>query len=171
MSDTIVISPPPLNDKPQHSTGDFNQSWVRYFQDMTDKMNAFMAGARKGVQDGSDAIAGYVGEYMEATGSASLSTGTVTTVASLDLTAGDWDVSGNASFSAGSGTHTAFGVGIGGIDVLLVATYPSAAGSELLATATHRYNVTANTTVSLMAQATFTGIVSANGTIRARRIR
>jgi hypothetical protein len=52
-------------------------------------------GAIKGVTDGSDAAAGYVGEFMIATPAAGGSANAApTSMASLTLTAGDWDVWG-----------------------------------------------------------------------------
>jgi hypothetical protein len=91
-------------------------------------------------------------------------------VASLSLTAGDWDVVGNVVFTASSGTHSLFGAGIGGLDTFITATFPSVAINMAITTMTHRYNVTGTTTVWVVAQAGF-GTVSASGTISARRAR
>jgi hypothetical protein len=80
-------------------------------------------------------------------------------------------VAGNVSFTAGAGTHTFFGAGIGGLDTFTSSTFPSAALNQAISTATRRYNVTATTTVWLVAQASFAGTCTATGTIRARRVR
>jgi hypothetical protein len=92
-------------------------------------------------------------------------------VVSLSLTAGDWDVAGNAQFSTGSGQHSDFGVGLDGIDTLIAATFPTTTLTQGMNAALRRYNVTATTTVWLMAVAGFVGSVTASGTIRARRVR
>jgi hypothetical protein len=112
---------------------------------------------------------------LTTSGSAGLTNNTQATVATLTLTAGDWDVSGAVSFmasSAGAGAHNAFGLGLDAIDLLLTATFPAAALTQALQTGPKRYSVTASTAVHLRAQANFTGgTVSATGTARARRVR
>jgi hypothetical protein len=145
------------------------EAWAGWFLDASDRLNKLQIGAT----DGSDAKAGNIGEYLTATsGSVSLTNAAVTNIASVALTAGDGDVSGNVAFTAGSGTHTFFGAGIGGLDTFSSATFPSAALNMGIATATHRYNVTATTTVWVVAEAGFGGgTMTATGTVRARRAR
>ena len=135
-------------------------------------MNALTAAIGKGVTNGSNAAAGEVGEYMTATASGvALANNVPINVVSLDLTAGDWDVAGNAQFSTGSGQHSTFGVGLDGIDTLTAATFPTTAMTQGMNAALKRYNVTATTTVWLMAVAGFVGSATAGGSIRARRMR
>jgi hypothetical protein len=171
----IKIVDPPFYDAPivddaagqQHS-----QAWTEYHQAVADQINKMAATLGVGVTDGSDAVAGKVGEYMTATASGiALVNNTPINVVSLSLTAGDWDVAGNAQFSTGSGQHSDFGVGLDGIDTLIAATFPTTTLTQGMNAALRRYNVTATTTVWLMAVAGFVGSVTASGTIRARRVR
>ena len=136
---------PPIAQTPLLAGGDqHSQPWAEFYQSIADRLNA----VGTGVTDGSDAAAGHVGEYLvaSATGVALVSNN-VANVVSLDLTAGDWDVSGNVDFAAGSGQHAFFGVGIDSIDTSSAATYPSTVFSMAMTTATHRYNLTATQTV------------------------
>lgn len=58
----------------------------------------------QGVNDGSDAIPGAVGEYHSANaGTVQLNNNQAQNVAAMFLTAGDWEISGNASFLPQSG--------------------------------------------------------------------
>jgi hypothetical protein len=158
----------PLLARTLNDSGRPSPAWTGFFQDIADRLGA----VGKGVTDGSDAQPGNVGEYMTATGGpVALFSGSVANVVSLDLTAGDWDVTGNVQFSAGAGTHTFFGAGVTTIDTLTAATFPTTALAQAISPATRRVNVTATTTTWLVAEASFTGTVTATGTIRARRMR
>lgn len=185
---TAKVVDPPVFDPPIAASGQqHSQAWTEYHQQVADQLqnqltqiNALtsqlstLTGTMgQGVTDGSDAAAGDIGEYLTATsGTVSLANAVLTNIVSIDLTAGDWDVSGTVGFSAGSGTHTLFGAGIGsGLDAVITATFPSAAMSMALPTSVHRYNVTATTTVWLVAEVGFTGSCTAQGIIRARRMR
>src|SRR4029077_3656098 len=175
MSGTARLQPP-ANDPPvAKDGGQHSPAWTNFFQKITDQLQALQtlqASAGKGVTDGSEAAAGDVGEYMAVTGgTGALVSATTANLASLDLTAGDWDVSGTALFSAGSGSHIQFAAGIASLDAVIQATFPTTALTQALPTALHRYNVTFPTTVWLVANAVFTGAVNASGTIRARRAR
>lgn len=164
---------PPANDPPIATAGgQHSQAWADYFQNSADQLATLPAKVRKGVTDGSDAAAGDIGEYLTATsGAVPLTPSAPANVVSVNLTAGDWDIQGNVGFAAGSGTHSFFGAGIGGLDTFSSATFPSVALNIGITTATRRYNVTATTTVWVVAEAAFTGTVSATGAIRARRAR
>jgi hypothetical protein len=167
---------PPVNAPLLSVDGtDHSQPWTEYHQDVADalaRQTATLAKVKVGVVDGSDATAGDIGEHLSASsGSVSLTSGANANVVSLSLTAGDWDVTGNVAFAAGSGTHSFFGAGIAGLDTFTSSTFPSATLNQAISTATRRYNVTATTTVWLVAQSIFTGTVTATGTIRARRAR
>ena len=164
---------PPANDAPLAESGkQHSQAWGGWYQKVADRLAELPAELRKGVTDGSDAAAGDVGEYLTATsGAVALTNAALANVVSVDLTAGDWDVSGNVVFTAGSGTHSFFGAGVGGLDTFSSATFPSAALNMGISTAMHRYNVAGTTTVWVVAEAGFAGTVSATGTIRARRMR
>jgi len=162
---------PPFYDPPLAPSGSgqqHSQAWTEYHQSVADRLS----GLGVGVTDGSEAAAGAVGEFLTAgSGAIGLVTGATTNLASLALTPGDWDVSGFVSFTAGSGTHTYFGAGIGVVDTTIMATYPGTATNQVLPTTVHRYNISAATTVWVVARADFTGTVTASGSIRARRAR
>jgi hypothetical protein len=165
---------PPVNETPFASDrNQHTQAWTAHFEAVADRLQAIPAEVKHGVTDGSDAAAGDIGEYMTATsGSVALVNNVPVNVISLDLTAGDWDMSGNVQFTIGAGTHNYFGAGTSsGLDTVIQATFPTTILSAGLNTATHRYNVTATTTVWVTAQAGFAGTVSVVGIIRARRMR
>jgi collagen type I alpha len=64
---------------------------------------ATTAFVRTGVTDGSSAPAGYVGEVLSATGTGiAVGASAVTAIATITLTAGDWDLWGGLSISGGS---------------------------------------------------------------------
>ena len=167
---------PPFYDAPivdiasgqQHS-----QAWTEYHQAVADQVNALAAkvGAGTGVTDGSNAPAGQIGEYLTATASGiGLTSNVASNIVSLDLSAGDWDVSGNCQFSA-SGSAVTFEAGIDGLDTRINATFPGGGSTQGLSTAVQRKNGTATVTVWLVALASFSSTVTASGVIRARRVR
>lgn len=131
---------------------------------------------------GDNANAGSVGQILTQTPAATgLTTATPVGIASVGLTPGDWDVSGTAYFVASSGavlvTQIASTssvnnvIGPQGSFSSLVFTSPANGGSALT-TPVLRYNVSTNTTVFLTAQANFSsGFCTAQGVIRARRVR
>jgi hypothetical protein len=164
---------PPLNAAVTDAdTGQHSDIWKSHQQSIVDALQSIINTDQKGVTDGSEAEAGDVGEYLTASASVALTTsGVITNIVSIDLTAGDWDVTGNCVFHAGAGTHSFFGCGIGGLDTYTTATFPTGAIDMGLNTALARQNVTATTTVWLVAQAGFSGSMTAVGTIRARRMR
>ncbi|HEY2616155.1 MAG TPA: hypothetical protein VGI78_02345 [Acetobacteraceae bacterium] len=163
---------PPFLDTPITSDNRFSTAWNQHMVDISNTLASLTARMGVGVTDGSDATAGQIGEYMTATGSGvALATGVLATIATITLTAGDWDVTGNVGFTAAAGTHAYFGVGIDGMDTLTTATFPAAAMNQSMNASVRRYSVTASTAVNLVAQASFTSTVTASGTIRARRMR
>lgn len=141
--------------------------------------------AKLGVTDGSDAAAGQIGEYLSATGSSgSLTTGVAVDLATLTLSAGDWDVTGSATFTpsvelAGAqawlNTVAATPADPGR---MVVAVAPGSGPTELGGTGILvgpvRYSIAAPSTVAvhLGVQTSFpSGTVSSNVWIRARRVR
>jgi len=91
------------------------------------QMNANFAavgGGGTGVTDGSNAAAGQIGEYLESANSSavylttSMTTGSMGSLASLSLTAGDWECGCNINFyNTASGTGAAevgFGLSLAG---------------------------------------------------------
>lgn len=133
---------------------------------------------------GDNANAGAVGEYIASTvlpGSATaLTTNVPTNVTSIVLTPGDWDVSGNVNFNNFSTGVTWIQGGISNVSgtpltaqaFILPGLQNSQASISGGPVATVRYNLTANTTIYLVAASLFSnGGMSAYGFIAARRVR
>lgn len=187
MVDTTISTPveykPPFRDAPLDAGKTaFSDAWVGWFTDVSDRLTLItqrvgiaegdIAAGGGGVTDGSDAPAGHIGEFLSNSGGAvSLTSAATINVVSLNLSPGDWDVSGGVVFAPSAGTNSFFGAGMGSLDVYLAATFSAAALNQALNTATRRYNVTATTTVWVVARAVFTGTCTATGTVRARRMR
>jgi hypothetical protein len=135
-----------------------------------------------GVTTNSSAAAGIVGEYVTATGSSTgLTTTTSTTLTSVSLTAGDWDVQAVISYVAAAGT-TATAL-VTGTSTGTTSTFPtshslagvsigSGIGAVNIAGPVTRYSLSSTTTVNAIGLAIFSGgTLSATGFIRARRVR
>lgn len=140
-----------------------------------------------GTTTNNNANAGSEGEYIVGSLSPgvaiSLSSGTPANVTSINLTAGDWDVSGAVDFQPGTTTSIASYFGgsstttatLGGQDTAFrinqAASVPGNAASTYPIPVV-RLSLASTTTVYLVAQATFTvSTLTAYGTIRARRMR
>lgn len=148
-----------------------------------------------GTRSNDNALAGQVGEFVTATiasgAAVSLVTATAKNVTSIALTPGDWDIDGTIDYlpaattsitqlnSSVSLTTNTLGTQPGGSGL---ATDPTATQSmpaqvpganvNALTSPSTRLSVAANTTVYLVAQATFTvSTLTAYGTLRARRVR
>lgn len=141
----------------------------------------------KGVTDGSDAPGGSVGEYLSATASgvAISNVAVATAIASLSLTAGDWDVQATVIFST-------IGTGINNIQAFVnnaVAQPVATAGGytaivvsggavlntsgNIIQTGMRRFSSSASQTVYALAyiSGTYTAGATGNAMIRARRVR
>ena len=109
MPDPVQLVSPPALHAPIAGAlqQQFSQPWAAFHQQVSDLLNQLAATSGVGVTDGSEAQPGQIGEYMTMTGTATgLANNVMAPVASLDLTAGDWDVSGNVQFSSGgTGSH------------------------------------------------------------------
>lgn len=172
MAVPLVPLSPPFNTQALNDAGLHSDMWEAHHQDVVDQLQFISQTMHTGVTDGSDAAVGEVGEYLEASsGSVALANNVAANIVSLDLTAGEWDVSGNCQFSAGAGTHTLFAAGIDSLDTQTMGTFPAGAITQGISTSTRRYNGTATVTVWLVGLASFSGGVTASGTIRARRVR
>jgi hypothetical protein len=169
------IIDPPFYDPPiagSASDQQHSQAWTDYHQSLADQVNGMVATTRTGVIDGSDAVTGAIGEYMETSGTAvGLSSGATATVATLNLTAGDWDVAGSLSFNAGSGTHTLFGGGLDSISIYNQSSFPANGFTQGMVLPIRRYSASTATAVHLVATATFGGSMTVGGNMRARRVR
>lgn len=142
----------------------------------------------QGTTAGGNATAGYIGEFISANSSsiAPVTTGVFVTIASISLTAGDWDVEGQGQMSTGS-TTAATGyscaislnptsidtAGSGGVNQSFYTL--AASSSYLLPTGKRRINVSSTTTVYLVGSLTFATLGGAQwqiaSNIQARRVR
>lgn len=133
---------------------------------------------------------GKMGEYLEtvlAAGSAtSLATGTAKNIVTLNLTSGDWEVSGNVVYVPAATTsvtlafHSISAVSstqdqvtfLNGFAIYRTAAFVPAANFTAGNVGPVRKSLSGTTTMYLVAQATFTvSTMTAHGTIRARRAR
>jgi len=121
-----------------------------------------------------------LGEYQEASASGvALVNATAKTVASVSLTAGDWDVQGVVMATPTGATMTGIALGVSTTNNTLpassydqVVVRPNATGYITMNTPHTRINLTATTTVYIIGLVEFSsGSVSASGRIRARRVR
>jgi hypothetical protein len=132
-----------------------------------------------GVIDGSAAAAGNIGEYLEVNRGSTLgplTANTVTTITSISLTAGDWDVRAFSSYittGAGAGTLS-ISPGSVAIDTGITRTttreFPANRADTLVLPGT-RVSLTATTTVYLTARTPLSTVVVQDGVIMARRVR
>lgn len=137
----------------------------------------------KGVAGTGAAAAGNIGEYLVqtiASGSAvTLSSGTQVNIATITLTAGDWDVGGTLQLTA-NGTSIGYcracitsssatiDVSNRSMSVGATLTYPSGLDAGF-AMPTTRFSVSGSTQIWLVIQMTFSGTQTAYGSIWARR--
>ena len=168
-----VIEPPTLD--PVLNENAHSHSWTDYHNKSADLLNDLVERVTnpRGITDGSDAPAGVVGEELTASGSAPLSTGVAANVATLTLPAGDWEVTGWVNFTAAGANTGRFATGVDTFGMEFPANLPAGSGTwRMSAGAPVRRNVTADTAVHLVAACAFTsGSVTADGSVRARRVR
>lgn len=141
-----------------------------------------------GTATNNSATAGNYGEYLSHTtaagGSISLTSNVASTVDSLSLTAGDWDVSGSVDFTFGgttsytvlsgsvSTTRSVAGAQDSGFQFASAAMVPTAANPSVWTLPTTRFSVASTTKVYLVVTGTFSiSTLNTYGTIRARRMR
>jgi hypothetical protein len=152
-----------------------------YTQDNMQTAGTLVAGQILGTATNDNAAAGYVGEYVTATATnSSLTSAAPGNIASISLTAGDWDVWGNNAFTY-SVTNT--NVMESGVSTTTATLPASPLNAELAQTITaglvptvqapvQRLSFAITTTVYLVAVATFaSGTLSVTGIIQARRRR
>ena len=139
-----------------------------------------LSGGISGRTDGVAAAAGVVGEVLSAVTSAAVSvtSGTPLNVLSLSLPAGEYELE-SALLVTNSGNVTALSFGVSSTSAVLPSnwydlysiTTTLAAGNSSRQGMSRRLRLSATTTVYLVAQATFTGTCTAQGYIRAMRVR
>lgn len=131
-----------------------------------------------------NAAAGIIGEYVtNSASSIALTNGVAATIASISLTAGDWEVWGNVLFVPAAGT-TVSGLGVGSNTVAatmpptgdlsrqdLTLTYQTGVG-QALSVGRNRYLLSGPATVYLVCIQTFgVSTMTGGGNISARRMR
>ena len=187
--------------QPQAGTYNFVAPWWTFFNSLLAYVSTGPIGPvpLAGVTDGSNAAAGNIGEYISnivpfASGH-TMTNGTTAQLATVTLTAGDWDVDGEVFFAFPAGNTTTFYVGYlstsnsgtfpgtavpgdGGFDYGQVALSAGVAGGGSLEpysiTGLHtRVSSNVSTTLYLMGDINFAGVgtTTGYGAIRARRIR
>lgn len=136
-----------------------------------------------GTSLGDDAAVGQVGEYASASpSSVGMTTGTAANIASVSLSAGDWDISAVAQFiPAGGTTMTSMKIGIstvstptfGALGTWCAFNQSMPAGQgDTQPTPVVRISSSTTITVYLVASTNFSGsTLAAGGFIRARRVR
>lgn len=139
-----------------------------------------LSGGISGRTDGAAAAAGWVGEVLSAVTSSAVSvtSGTPLNVLSLSLPAGEYELE-SALLVTNSGNVTALSFGVNSTSAVLPSnwydlysiTTTLAAGASSRQGMSRRLRLSATTTVYLVAQATFTGTCTAQGYIRAMRVR
>lgn len=139
-----------------------------------------LSGGVTGLTTGTAASAGIVGQVLDAVGtSTSLTTATNTNVATLSLTAGEWEVSDSLQIT-NSANVSALSFGTSTTSATLPTnwyerysiTTTISSGTSIRQGATRRIRVSAATTLYLVASATFaSGTTTALGYIRAQRVR
>ncbi|WPJ56508.1 hypothetical protein RCIP0104_00053 [Klebsiella phage RCIP0104] len=139
-----------------------------------------LSGGISGRVDGAAAAAGVVGEVLSAATAAAVSvtSGTPLDVLSLSLPAGEYELE-SALLVTNSGNVTALSFGVSSTSAVLPSnwydlysiTTTLAAGNSSRQGMSRRLRLSATTTVYLVAQATFTGTCTAQGYIRAMRVR
>lgn len=139
-----------------------------------------LSGGISGRTDGAAAAAGVVGEVLSAATAAAVSvtSGTPLNVLSLSLPAGEYELE-SALLVTNSGNVTALSFGVSSTSAVLPSSWYDlysitttlAAGNSSRQGMSRRLRLSATTTVYLVAQATFTGTCTAQGYIRAMRVR
>lgn len=139
-----------------------------------------LSGGITGLTTGTAAASGIVGqEVSAASGTAvSLTSGALTNIASLSLPAGDWEL-GSALRVTNAGNVTLLNFGVSATSATLPTdwwdryniTTTLAAGTSTRQGMSRRVLLSETTTLYLVAQATFTSTCTADGYIRARRVR
>lgn len=149
-----------------------------FFNNLTINGSFTPVGGFGGTNTNNNAAAGIIGEYIETNlAPSAIGTTTFNNAASFILSPGDWDVSGNLFFNASAGsTNTIVSISTVASTNGPVGNYTQIAAatpaSLNLATPLVRISIASNTTVYLIAYATFaSGTCFISGRIRARRVR
>lgn len=139
-----------------------------------------LSGGITGLTTGTAAATGIVGQELSASSgtAVSLTSGTLTNIASISLPAGDWELE-SALRVTNAGNVTLLNFGVSATSATLPTdwwdryniTTTLAAGTSTRQGMSRRVLLSTTTTLYLVAQATFTSTCTADGYIRARRMR
>jgi hypothetical protein len=172
------------------TTGKLVQNSEITLGDSDGKLTRTAGVSLSGTNTNDSAAAGYVGEYIESSialaSAVSLTSGAASNVTSISLTAGDWDVSADVTYSPAATTNfTLAWHSISNTSATQDSTtggayniyrFPAGnvpvAGFNTAGVGPVRKLLSGTTTVYLVAQATFTiSTMAAFGILRARRVR
>jgi hypothetical protein len=172
------------------TTGKLVQNSEITLGDSDGKLTRTAGVSLSGTNTNDSAAAGYVGEYIESSialaSAVSLTSGAASNVTSISLTAGDWDVSADVTYSPAATTNfTQAWHSISNTSATQDSTtggayniyrFPAGnvpvAGFNTAGVGPVRKLLSGTTTVYLVAQATFTiSTMAAFGILRARRVR
>lgn len=139
-----------------------------------------LSGGITGLTTGTAAASGIVGQEVSAVSGAavSLTSGTLTNIVSISLPAGDWELE-HAARVTNAGNVTLLNFGVSATSATLPTdwwdryniTTTLAAGTSTRQGMSRRVLLSTTTTLYLVLQATFTSTCTADGYIRARRVR
>jgi hypothetical protein len=191
-----IVSPTPPSSPADNSLwweSDSGMLFLRYNDGNSSQwvqINALPNGAGymplKGVTDGSDALAGTIGEVISSIvppSGVALTTGLASNITTIPLTAGDWDVSGEVWFTVGTGVATVLVAGISATSATFgsqtlngsraqLATNITATTTQIMSLRPARVNLAAPATYYLLGRMDFpSGAPTAYGNIIARRVR
>lgn len=178
MSMKQLLPPVPYNTPVTGSDAILSVPWRGFFTKLSEGALNILGSSMS-----DSASPGYVGELLTANSSGVTvgTSGSLKLLASLSLTAGDWDVEGLGSVSLSGFTTTVIEVaisknsssldqsGVGG-----VASHPASAIAMNVPTGPRRISLAQTTTVYLLGSVTYSGgsgSWSTNSHIRARRMR
>lgn len=137
-------------------------------------------GQYPGTNTNSAAAAGNIGENISQAFSAVAVTGSLQNLASISLTAGDWEVTGNVIYNTGAGSSSNFQLAAVSTTSAALPSIGQYAQSNLTIGANNGYNqilpvvrisLASTTTVYAVGQAGVSGTVTATGYLYAKRVR
>jgi hypothetical protein len=143
--------------------------------------DAFNGCQHLGTQTNDSVPAGWIGEFVTNSATPALTSGVTAAITSINLTAGDWDVSGNAYFASTTGQFLQSMSTEVGTTSGVMSNDPLTEGFMIIATSANnvtvmapvrRFALSAPATIYLNASCSFSsGGCNSAGTIRARRVR
>lgn len=174
-----LLPPVPYATAVLDSSGTLSLPWTGFFKQLSRGWLNI-----RGSQTNDSADAGYVGEFVSAgsAGVAVAASGTYVAIASISLSAGDWDVEGNAQVNAGAlGTVTEIVVGVSSQNSALdsisaggLSADQSGSNTRYIPTGSRRFSLGQTTTLYLIGSIFYgsgSATWAATSLLRARRVR